>query len=41
MTMNAKEYLSQAMWLDKMIDNKLEQLDSFKGFIFKGQFNVE
>ncbi|MGD6778446.1 DUF1492 domain-containing protein [Sutcliffiella horikoshii] len=35
MTMNSKEYLSQAMWLDKMIDNKLEQLDSLKALSLK------
>jgi len=33
--MNAKEYLSQAMWLDKMIDNKLEQLDTLKALSMK------
>ncbi|MFZ3578820.1 DUF1492 domain-containing protein [Virgibacillus sp. DJP39] len=33
--MNAKEYLSQGIWLDKMIDNKLEQLDSLKSLSMK------
>lgn len=33
--MNAKEYLSQAIWLDKMISNKLEQLDSLKSLSMK------
>lgn len=33
--MNAKEYLSQAMSLDKMIDNKLEQLESLKRLSMK------
>ena len=28
--MNAKEYLSQAMWLDKSINNKLEQMERLK-----------
>lgn len=28
--MNVKEYLSQAMWLDRIINNKLQQLDSLK-----------
>ncbi|AHM57215.1 hypothetical protein EAL2_c19340 [Peptoclostridium acidaminophilum DSM 3953] len=28
--MNIKEYLSQAMWLDRIINNKLQQLDSLK-----------
>lgn len=28
--MNMKEYLSQAIWLDRIINNKLEQLDSLK-----------
>jgi len=28
--MNVKEYLSQAMWLDRIINNKLEQLDSLR-----------
>lgn len=33
--MIAKEYLSQAICLDKMIDNKLEQLDSLKSLSMK------
>ena len=33
--MNAKEYLAQAIWLDKMIDNKLEQLDALKSLSMK------
>jgi DNA-directed RNA polymerase specialized sigma subunit len=28
--MNAKKYLSQAIWLDQMIDSKLEQLEELK-----------
>jgi len=35
MTINAKEYLSQAIWLDKMIANKLEQLESLKALSLK------
>ena len=33
--MNAKEYLSQAIWLDQTINNKLEQLDSLKSLSMK------
>ncbi|RXM70718.1 DUF1492 domain-containing protein [Clostridium tetani] len=33
--MNAKEYLSQAVWLDKRIDSKLEQLESLKSLAMK------
>lgn len=33
--MNAKEYLSQAMWLDKAIDFKLEQLAVLKSLSMK------
>ncbi|WP_231276906.1 DUF1492 domain-containing protein [Clostridium botulinum] len=32
---NAKEYLSQAVWLDKRIDSKLEQLESLKSLAMK------
>ena len=34
MRMNAKEYLSQAMWLDKSINNKLEQMERLKAVDF-------
>ena len=33
--MNAKEYLSQAVWLDRMIDSKLEQLETLKSLAMK------
>ena len=33
--MNAKEYLSQATWLDQMIDSKLEQLEALKSLSIK------
>jgi DNA-directed RNA polymerase specialized sigma subunit len=33
--MNAKEYLSQAVWLDRMIDSKLEQLEMLKSLAMK------
>jgi DNA-directed RNA polymerase specialized sigma subunit len=33
--MNAKEYLSQANWLDQMIDSKLEQLETLKSLSMK------
>lgn len=33
--MNAKEYLSQATWLDQMIDSKLEQLEALKSLSMK------
>jgi DNA-directed RNA polymerase specialized sigma subunit len=33
--MNAKEYLSQATWLDQMIDSKLEQLTTLKSLAMK------
>lgn len=33
--MNAKEYLSQAIWLDQMIDSKLEQLTTLKSLAMK------
>jgi len=33
--MNAKEYLSQALWLDQMIDSKLEQLATLKSLAMK------
>lgn len=33
--MNAKEYLSQAIWLDQMIDSKLEQLSILKSLSMK------
>lgn len=33
--MNAKEYLSQAIWLDQMIDSKLEQLATLKSLSMK------
>ena len=33
--MNAKEYLSQAMWLDKSINNKLEQMERLKAIAEK------
>jgi DNA-directed RNA polymerase specialized sigma subunit len=33
--MNAKEYLSQAIWLDQMIDSKLEQLATLKSLAMK------
>ena len=33
--MNAKEYLSQAIWLDQMIDSKLEQLETLKSLSMK------
>ena len=33
--MNAKEYLSQAIWLDRMIDSKLEQLEMLKSLAMK------
>ena len=35
MRMNAKEYLSQAMWLDKSINNKLEQMERLKAIAEK------
>ena len=33
--MNAKEYLSQALWLDQMIVSKLEQLETLKSLATK------
>jgi len=33
--MGAKEYLSQAIWLDQMIDSKLEQLTTLKSLAMK------
>ncbi len=33
--MHAKEYLSQAIWLDQMIDSKLEQLEMLKSLTMK------
>ena len=33
--MNAKEYLSQAVWLDRMIASKLEQLEMLKSLAMK------
>jgi len=33
--MNAKEYLSQALWLDQMILSKLEQLETLKSLSMK------
>ena len=33
--MGAKEYLSQALWLDQMIDSKLEQLETLKSLSMK------
>lgn len=33
--MNAKEYLSQAIWMDQIINNKLEQLESLKSLTMK------
>ena len=33
--MNAKEYLSQALWLDQMIESKLEQLETLRGLSMK------
>lgn len=33
--MNAKEYLSQAVWLDRMIDSKLDQLEMLKSLAMK------
>lgn len=33
--MNVKEYLSQAIWLDQMIDSKLEQLATLKSLAMK------
>lgn len=33
--MNAKEYLSQAIWLNQMIDSRLEQLAIQKGLAMK------
>ncbi len=37
--MNAKEYLSQAIWLDQIINNKLEQLESLKTLATKVNTN--
>jgi DNA-directed RNA polymerase specialized sigma subunit len=33
--MNAKEYLSQAIWLDQMVDSKLEQMETLKSLAMK------
>ena len=33
--MNVKAYLSKAMWLDQVIENKLEQLQSLKSLSMK------
>lgn len=33
--MNSKAYLSKAIWLDQMIENKLEQLQSLKSLSMK------
>lgn len=33
--MNAKEYLSQALWLDQMIESKLDQLETLRGLSMK------
>lgn len=32
---NAKEYLSQGLWLDRIIENKLKQLESFRILVMK------
>ena len=41
--MNAKEYLSQAMWLDKIINNKLEQKERLESLTQKvtADFSME
>lgn len=33
--MRAKEYLSQAVWLDKLIQNKLEQMEKLEAIAQK------
>ncbi|WP_353892919.1 DUF1492 domain-containing protein [Proteinivorax hydrogeniformans] len=38
--MNAKEYLSQAMWLDQRINSKLEQLDTLRALAAKVGANL-
>ncbi len=38
--MNAKEYLSQAIWLDQRISSKLEQLDTLRALAMKVGANL-
>ena len=38
--MNAKEYLSQALWLDQRIKSKLEQLDTLRALAMKVGANL-
>ncbi|MGI6449022.1 MAG: DUF1492 domain-containing protein [Desulfitobacteriia bacterium] len=38
--MNAKEYLSQAFWLDQRINSKLEQLESLRSLATKVTTNL-
>ncbi len=38
--MSAKEYLSQALWLDQRINNKLEQLETLRALAMKVSANL-
>lgn len=38
--MNAKEYLSQALWLDQRINSKLEQLETLRALAMKVSANL-
>ena len=38
--MSAKEYLSQALWLDQRINNKLEQLEMLRALAMKVTANL-
>jgi hypothetical protein len=38
--MKAKEYLSQALWLNQRIDNKLEQLERLKAMAMRVTANL-
>ena len=38
--MKAKEYLSQALWLNQRIDNKLEQLERLKAMAMRVSVNL-
>lgn len=38
--MNAKEYLSQALWLDQRVNTKLEQLQTLRELSMKVSANL-
>jgi hypothetical protein len=39
--MNAKEYLSQALWIDQRIDSKIEQLEILRSLATKVTANLK